>query len=202
MPENFRWSKADIRELTDEEYSKWYALMSDEKKARVDRFYFDEDKKRTVAGEMLARKAVAQWCSVAPEDIVFIIGENGKPYAGNLDAEFNISHSDDFVVCVIDSCQVGIDIEKIRPVDLKTVRHFCTESEIEYIFGHSPAADEFVMTTDEGILHRFFELWTRKEAYCKYLGEGLTHLLDDTSDCQIITEDMQGYIISFCKGEK
>ena len=202
MPENFRWSKADIRELTDEEYCKWYALMSDEKKARVDRFCFDEDKKRTVAGEMLARKMISERCPVVPEDIMFSVSEKGKPYAENADVQFNISHSENLVICVVSDKPVGVDIEKIRPVDLKTVRHFCNDSEIEYIFGHSPAADEFVMTTDEGILHRFFELWTRKESYCKYLGEGLTHLLDDTSDCQIITEDMQGYIISFCKGKK
>ena len=202
MSENFRWMKTDIRELTDEEYSKWYSLMSDKKKSRVDSFYFADDRKRTVAGEMLARKAVAQWCNVRPEDIVFGVGENGKPYAEKLDIEFNISHSDDFVVCVMDDCQVGVDIEKIRPVDLKTVRHFCNESEIEYIFGHSPEADEFVVTDDADILHRFFELWTRKEAYCKYLGEGLTHLLDDTSSCLFASEDMQGYIISFCKGKK
>ena len=50
-----KWYKYDIRDLTDTEYNKWYSLMSEDKRHRVDRFRFLDDKKRTVAGEMLAR---------------------------------------------------------------------------------------------------------------------------------------------------
>ena len=117
-----KWYKYDIRDLTDTEYVKWYSLMDETKKQRVDRFHFYDDKKRTVAGEMLARKAIAEWCGVAPESITFETTKNGKPYAKNLTVEFNISHSDDMVVCAIDSKPIGIDIEKIRPINLKTAQ--------------------------------------------------------------------------------
>ena len=121
-----KWYKYDIRDLTVPEYNKWYSLMSTDKQQRVDRFRFVDDKKRTVAGEMLARKAIAEWCIVAPESIVFSIREHGKPYAVDLDVEFNISHSGDMVVCAVDDKPVGIDIEKIRPIDLTVAKRICT----------------------------------------------------------------------------
>ena len=70
-----KWYKYDIRDLTDAEYNKWYSLMSEDKQHRVERFRFLDDKKRIVVGEMLARKAIAEWCGVAPESIDFFIKE-------------------------------------------------------------------------------------------------------------------------------
>lgn len=199
MSENSGWRIADIRELTETEYLRWYSLLSDEKKARVDRFRFDEDKKRTVAGEMLARKMISERCPVAPEDIIFAVTEKGKPYAENADVQFNISHSENLVVCAVSDKPVGVDIEKIRPVDLKTVRHFCNDSEIEYIFGHKPEKTELVMTENADVLRRFFELWTKKEAYVKYLGDGLECIHDKIENVRIHTFETDGYMVTIIK---
>lgn len=167
-----KWYKFDIRELTSADYPKWYALMSGEKQARVDRFRFADDKKRTVAGEILARKAIAEWCDVSAESIVFDKTETGKPYAKGLPVEFNISHSGDIVVCVVDDKPVGIDIEKIRPLDLKVAKRTCTDEELISLFGHTPTEQDFAYTTDHEILTCFFKLWTAKEAYGKCIGVG------------------------------
>lgn len=196
--ENIKWYKTDIRDLTDAEYKKWYSLMNEEKQNRVDRFRSDDDKKRTVAAEMLARKAVAQWCSVSAESVTFYIGEYGKPYVDYPDVEFNVSHSGNMVVCAIASKPVGIDIEEIRPVNLKMAKRFCSKREIEYLFGHIPQENELVHTTDNDLLSRFFKIWTQKEAYLKYIGTGL--LCDDLKidcECSIIT-DIPGYIVAVC----
>ena len=107
-----KWYKYDIRDLFQDEYEKWYSLMSVEKKQRVDRFRLVDDKKRTVAGEMLARKAIAEWGGIAPESITFGTKEHGKPYAKDLAVEFNVSHSGDMVVCAVDDKPIGIDIER------------------------------------------------------------------------------------------
>lgn len=165
--------KYDIRDLTDKEYTYWYSLMNADKKKRVDRFRFLDDRKRTVAGEMLARQAIAEWCSVQPDSIEFAIGEHGKPFAVGLDVEFNISHSGDMVVCAVDSHPVGIDIEKIRPIDLSITKHICTHEQLLYIFRHNPTDKDFTYTEDADILTRFFELWTAKEAYGKCVGTGI-----------------------------
>lgn len=162
-----KWYKYDIRDLTDEEYSYWYSLMNADKRQRVNRFRLIDDKKRTVAGEMLARKAIAEWCSVEPESIIFAICEHGKPYAVDLDVEFNISHSANLVVCAVDDQPVGIDIELIRPIDLSVAKRVCSDEELLYIFDYKPKDADFVYTEDEEILTRFFEVWTRKEACYK-----------------------------------
>lgn len=92
--------------------------MGRDRKLRVDRFHFEDDKKRTVAGEMLARKAIKEWCKVDAESIVFDKKEYGKPFAAGLAVEFSISHSGNVVVCAVDDEPIGIDVEQIRPVDL------------------------------------------------------------------------------------
>ena len=142
--------------------------MSEEKQEKVNRFYFDDDRKRTVAGEMLARKAVAGWCDVSEDSIVFVKGENGKPFAQNLDVQFNISHSENMVVCVVDDNPIGIDVEKIRQIDLKIAKRVYTHDEIRYLYGGE----------DSSIPERFFELWTAKEAYLKFLGCGIVDKLN------------------------
>lgn len=163
----------NIRELSDESYRHYYSLMSEEKKRRVDRFRFEDDKKRTVVGEMLARRAISEWCGVLEESIVFEITEHGKPYAKDLNVEFNISHSADMVVCAVDTNPVGVDIEKIRPVDLNTAKRIFSEEEIRYIFECIPDVEDYNHYLNDTVLQCFFEFWTKKEAYGKLVGMGM-----------------------------
>lgn len=163
----------NIRDLSDEKYIHYYSLMSEEKKRRVDRFRFKDDKKRTVVGEMLARQAISEWCGVSEESIVFEIAEHGKPYAKDLDIEFNISHSADMVVCAVDDNPVGVDIEKIRAVDLNTAKRIFSEEEIRYIFECIPDVEDYNHYLNDAVLQRFFELWTKIEAYGKLVGMGV-----------------------------
>lgn len=191
-----KWYKYDIRDLTDAEYNKWYSLMSEDKQHRVERFRFLDDKKRTVVGEMLARKAIAEWCGVAPESIDFFIKEHGKPYAKDLGVEFNISHSGDMVVCAVDNNPIGIDIEQIRPIDLTVAKRICTDEELLYLFGHMPTEQDFTYTTDTEILTRFFELWTAKEAYGKCMGCGIINLRKDIQDTSLHKSIIENYLIA------
>ena len=193
-----KWYKYDIRDLTAADYGKWYAVMSEEKQARVDCFRFTDDKKRSVAGEMLARTAIAEWCGTSAESIVFERTETGKPYAKDLPVWFNISHSGDMVVCAVDERPIGIDIEKIRPIDLKLAKRICTDEELNYLFAHAPTEQDFVYTTDQGLLTRFFQLWTAKEAYGKCTGVGVSDIRK-----QVLTSAQfnlwEEYIVSICQ---
>lgn len=193
-----KWYKYDIRDLSDDEYNKWYSLMNEDKQRRVDRFRFVDDKKRTVAGEMLARKAIAEWCGVTPESIVFGKKEHGKPYAKGLAVEFNISHSGDMVVCAVDDKPIGIDIEQIRPIDLSVAKRICADEELLYLFGHAPTEQDFTYTTDTEILTRFLELWTAKEAYGKCIGDGITNI-DKDSNINCINITICKHVISIVR---
>ena len=195
-----KWYKVDIREISEAEYEKWFALMSEEKRKRVQNFKISDDKKRTVAGEMLAKKAIAEWRSVKEEDITILRGEHGKPYVKDLNLYFNISHSENLVVCAVDSKPIGIDVEKIRPINLSVAKRVCNKSELEYLFGFIPQKTDFKLTEDREILLRFFELWTAKEAYAKALGEGLKAVRNPTQErIEKIVEN--GYFISIYKKE-
>lgn len=189
--------KYDIRNLNDKEYIKWYSLMNGGKQRRVDRLHFVEDKKRTVSGEMLARKAISEWCGVAQKSINFLLDEYGKPYVKDLPVKFNISHSGNIVVCAVNDSPIGVDIEQIRPIDLKIAKRIFSDKELLYLFGHLPMEQDFNNTTDVKILTRFFELWTAKEAYGKCIGVGIYNGEIQLSDCiEILLEE---YVISIYK---
>lgn len=193
-----KWYKFDIRDLTAADYEKWYALMSKDKQLRVDRFRFVDDKKRTVAGEMLARKATAEWYDITPESIIFGTQKYGKPYAKGIPVEFNISHSGNMVVCAVDNNPIGIDIEQIRPIDLTIAKRICTDEELLYLFDHMPAEQDFVYTTDQGVLTRFFQLWTAKEASGKCLGSGIVGFTERKMLNQL-SHEIDGYIINISR---
>lgn len=93
--------------------------------------------------------------------------ENGKPYAEGA-AFFNISHSGSFAVAAVSDCEVGVDIERIREVNLKIAEKFSSD-EREYIL------------SAENPQKAFFEIWTAKEAYLKKCGTGITVPLNSFS---------------------
>lgn len=150
-----------INDISDDEYRKWYSVMDIEKQNRVNRFRFTDDKKRTIAGDMLARMTIADYCNVNYGDIVFEKNKCGKPFAKDIPIEFNISHSDEFILCAISKSPIGVDIEKIRPIDLSIVERVCNKAELEYVL-------------DDDSYKHFFEIWTFKEAYFKCIGTGIT----------------------------
>lgn len=150
----FNINDADSRQL-----EIWFEQMSDKRKEAVNRMAVEHKKKLRTAADALCRKAISDFCGISPADIVFEYNENGKPYAKGLPVYFSISHSGDFAVCAVSDCEVGIDIEKKRPVRLQISDKFATEKEKKYI-----------NSSQNG----FFEIWTLKEAYFKCIGTGLS----------------------------
>lgn len=92
----------------------------------------------------------------------------GKPYVsiGNQVArlKFNISHTSGIGVVAFSECSIGVDIEKIHEPDYRIVRRFFIEPEQRYILDGE---------SEEIRRNRFFEIWTKKEAYLKWKGCGL-----------------------------
>ena len=159
----------NINDVSESDYQYYYSLMSSENKARVERYKFAEDKKCSVAGEMLARKMLSEKCNTPPESIVFKRHENGKPYADNAKAEFNISHSGNYVICAVNDSPVGADIEQIRDFSVYPDKGF-TDKEKDYIFYTNDDKNE----TNK----RFFKIWTFKEAIIKLHGDALSNIND------------------------
>ena len=193
------WYSFYIPETNPSHYKKWYSLMASEKRLRADSCRFEADRNRLVFGDMLAKLALSDFTGAPAESICFALSANGKPYATGISAEFNISHSGELIVCAVDSQKIGIDVEKIRPVPSRLVYRVCSEQECDLIFGDI-TANKHNMLADRLILERFYQVWTAKEAYCKYIGTGiLTDLRQIPSNNAKIRTTIYGdYVISIC----
>ncbi|MBE5816175.1 MAG: 4'-phosphopantetheinyl transferase superfamily protein [Clostridiales bacterium] len=143
---------------------------------------------------LLKYAALSHALSAEYNDISFGLQEKGKPYVSNFEnIHFNISHTKNACAGIFAPFEVGIDTELIRPAELAISRRFFTPNEAEYISGAPHLSDE-----------RFFEVWTKKEAYIKLTGEGLGRplssfdVLDDGLGASFTHYRHSGFSISAC----
>ena len=181
-----KWYKLNINDMSESEYNKFFDLMSEEKREKVKRLKKDRDKKLSVCGEMLAKRAISELTGKNAEEIVFEIKKSGKPFCQNADIEFSISHSGEYVVCAVSTHRVGIDIQIVTPYNDKTAKKVCSEEEIKKIEESSDKAREFI------------KIWTKKEAVLKrdeksiFSSDIKTCLLDEN----IKTIEFKDYFVS------
>jgi 4'-phosphopantetheinyl transferase len=151
-----------------------FAVLSDEELERAARFHFEKDRSRFKVARAALRTILARYASLLPDALEFSQNEYGKPFLTNPRAaglHFNLSHSKDVaLLAVTREREVGIDVEFMRP-------DFATTEVAEYFFSSAEVA------TLAGVESRlrtraFFNCWTRKEAYIKARGEGLSLALD------------------------
>jgi 4'-phosphopantetheinyl transferase len=137
--------------------------------ARAARFRLDRDRRRFGAARAAVRVALGARVGVAPADVRFTIGEHGKPAVAEGLVEFNVSHSADVAVVAVAGAgmPVGVDIEFERDVRFDDLaRRFFSPAECAAV---AAAGD------DAGARRAaFFRCWTRKEAFVKGLGVGLS----------------------------
>jgi 4'-phosphopantetheinyl transferase len=143
--------------------------LSEDEIARADRFALPKVRKRFVAGRGLLRVVLARYLETDPSTLAFCYGPQGKPAleGPRQPLSFNLSHSAHMVVCAVSrSGELGIDVEHVRPaVDSEAIaRRFFSPRETAALLALPPAARP----------EAFFACWTRKEAYLKAKGGGLT----------------------------
>ena len=111
-------------------------------------------KKADKAQSLSAYSCINKMLSLMKIDDEVILHKNGKPVLKCGGAFISASHSEDFVLCGISKFPIGVDVEKMRPIDLKVARRFCSETELENCKNEQD----------------FFKIWTLKEAYFKLYG--------------------------------
>ena len=151
----------------------WRALSRDEHE-RAARFHFEKDRQHFKASRSALRTVLARYVNLLPESLTFAQTEFGKPFLTNPKAAgllFNMSHSGQLaLIAVAREREVGVDIELMR-ADFATnevAEHFFSVAEIYTLSGLEPHLRT----------QAFFNCWTRKEAYVKARGEGLSMPLD------------------------
>jgi 4'-phosphopantetheinyl transferase len=151
------------------------ATLAPDERARAARFRRESDRHRYTAGRGILRDLLARYLSVAPEEPVLRYGSHGRPELGGPHADddlnFNLSHSQALALYAFTrGRELGIDVEAVRH-DVAVValaRRFFSPAEAAAL----EALPESVRT------EAFFNGWTRKEAFIKARGDGLSLPLD------------------------
>lgn len=140
--------------------------ISVEKRDKILKFYRIEDAMRSLFADLLLRTMLCKYGNFKNSDLFFVYNSYGKPYlANNNRIEFNVSHSGDWVVCVVYHSQIGIDIEEIKEKEyLKLSKRFFSTKEVQ----------DLMIKPKEKQLQYFYNLWTLKESYVKNIGCGLS----------------------------
>lgn len=183
----------DISGMSDEEFEKMYLASDKNRQAKADKLKKDPAKKLSIASGELARRIIAEKFNIDKEDVRFRVDKSGKPYIEGIDVNFSISHSGTIALCAIADAPVGVDIEKIRDVDLSVAKKHFAPDEQDYVFEKLGLSKQ-----------RFFEVWTRKEAYVKMIGKGISYFPEFSTmgDARITTHVRNKYIISVITMEK
>lgn len=145
------------------------ALLSEDELDRASRFRFERDRDAFVCTRAALRTLTASYLGIAPRDVAFGYGAKGKPEVDGL--SFNASHAGDAALVAFSSGgRLGVDVEVMRTdVELRPLaRRFFTRSENAALDALPP----------EMYAAGFYRCWTRKEAFVKALGEGLSFELD------------------------
>ena len=145
-------------------------LSADEQK-RAERFFSPVDRARYLAGHGILRALLARYLGTPAGDLRFCRQARGKPAlapgSGGEGLRFNLSHSQRLALFAFAlRREVGIDLEYVRPspTDDRLAERFFSTQEVTAL----RALPERAQT------EAFFHCWTRKEAYIKARGGGLS----------------------------
>lgn len=134
---------------------------------RGTRFKFECDRQAFTIVRARLRQILATQLKVLPQDVRFKLGEYGKPHLIDDSIDFNVSHSGDFgLIAISTHYPVGIDIEQER-----SDFNFESIAQRQFSFG-----EQKIFSTLPSVLKKksFFLCWSRKEAFIKAIGMGLS----------------------------
>lgn len=186
----------NIHHYTLQEYLDFYKRLDDNDKKKVNLFIHDNDKKLFLLSRILLSKLTCKYYSLNFFDLDIKYNQYGKPYVDEF--YFNITHSHDYAVVVSSDRKVGVDIEKIREVDIHIIHYFCTDMEKKYILDSTNRYQSL------------FEIFGLKEAYFKMKGTGIGNIRDiefiihdDKVVCSnennlniLLNYEIQGYVMA------
>lgn len=149
--------------------------LAEDEATRAARFYFEHDRVHYIVARGALRALLGRYLGARPEQLRFSYSSYGKPALltapGEPTLNFNVSHSQGLALIAITRArEIGVDVEGIRPE-----------------FAGLDIAERFFSVEENAVLRglptelqheAFFTCWTRKEAYIKARGEGLSHPLD------------------------
>lgn len=186
-----------------------YALekyISEERRNSIRKFRFDHSRLLSLYSALLARFAVCRLTDMDNSILTFSKSDLGKPFlTGHDDVDFNISHTKGMIICsVSDSGKVGVDVEQVRPIKYDIMKRCFHPEEITYIntftnpdLKGNPLEESTFLSTDNDLTEynkHFFKIWTKKEAYTKFLGTGLA---TDITAINVLSKELSDNLFTF-----
>lgn len=150
-------------------------LLREDELTRAAPFHFEKDRNHFIVARAWLRKLLAAYLGVGPRELRFSYAEKGKPAqeeSQRSSLSFNLAHSGGMAIYAFSHHrEIGVDLEFMREdlADEKIAERFFSAREIEDLRS-LPA---------ELRKRAFFDCWTRKEAYIKARGDGLSMSLDE-----------------------
>jgi len=166
--------RVDLAAVADGEL-RWLKILSPDEQTKAARFRFARDRRRFASTRAVLRTVLGAYLGSEPEKIIFRYAGKGKPFLKPRNSaesiDFNVSHSGDVALLVFARGRpVGVDVEQIRDnLDpLAIARRYFSTHEQSQLAAFGPGER----------CAAFFRCWTRKEAYIKARGDGLSLPLD------------------------
>ena len=148
--------------LTEEDWYRYMYLMPYESRLKINRYQRREDRQARLFGRLLLLEGLKSFGYDYSNLNCISYNEFGRLFI-NDQVDFNISHSNEYVICSITNAgRVGVDIERIKPFDISEIDQYMTLKELEEIHTASDSCREF------------YKYWTSKESILKADGRGLS----------------------------
>jgi len=159
--------------VNEDEFNTYHDLLSADEKLRASKFKFYKDKRCYVVTKAALRLLSGAYLSTDAKDILFEYEAYGKPkFKHQTNLNFNVSHSGDLaLIGFVYNHTIGIDIEKIK-------NDFDTFEIASNLFSKQEI-DALRKIPEEEQYRAFYRCWTRKEAFIKAKGSGLSFPLDE-----------------------
>ncbi len=161
--------------IDDQVFNNFHQYLSPDERRRADHYAYTKDRRNYISSHGILRNIMACYLHCHPVDVAFMNSIDGKPALDLPEQpsglEFNLSHSSGFAaIAVTQGLKVGIDIELV---------HLLPDMDLiaAYFFSDDERA-ALSKLPDEEKMAGFFRCWTRKEAYLKAIGRGLSIPLD------------------------
>lgn len=152
-------------------------LLSDDEHVRANRFHFETDRQHFIVARGCLRMLISRYQQIPPAEIQFSYGAHGKPQLVTSTApvgpfNFNLAHSGGLALYAFTRVgEVGVDVELIRP-------EFTGDDIAQRFFSSAECACLNELSA-ELRPKAFFNCWTRKEAFIKAIGIGLSLPLNE-----------------------
>ncbi|MDE7076742.1 MAG: 4'-phosphopantetheinyl transferase superfamily protein [Clostridia bacterium] len=149
----------------EETYGKYLALADEKRREKIRKLSVSEKRNQSLAAGVIVPLALGRLGYKGGVEIAY--GEHGKPRLVQPEGLFfNISHSGEWTVAAFADCEVGVDIQHVKPADMRLADRYFAAEEREALAQSDCAQD------------LFFRFWTVKESYLKALGTGLSRTLN------------------------